>query len=120
MHTRLAHLPRRELPGGLVIIEATTARPRLLGLIGIDSLAPGLGLELRAGSIHTFGVRMDLDLVWRDQTGQVIRVDRDVAPRRIRACHGARTVLELRAGSADAFLAALMAPSDASTSGLPR
>jgi hypothetical protein len=35
-----------------------------------------------------------------------VRVDRDVAPRRMKACRRARSVLEVNAGSADEFLAA--------------
>jgi uncharacterized membrane protein (UPF0127 family) len=56
--------------------------------------------------VHTFGMRFALDLIWLDRTGAVVRVDRDVAPRRLRGCRRARAVLECAAGRADAFLAA--------------
>jgi hypothetical protein len=40
-----------------------------------------------------------LDLVWLDAAGSVVRVDRAVPPRRVRACRAARSVVELPAGS---------------------
>jgi uncharacterized membrane protein (UPF0127 family) len=47
-------------------------------------------------------MRFALDLVWLDARGAVVRVDRDVPPRRLRACRRARSVVELAAGSAPA------------------
>jgi uncharacterized membrane protein (UPF0127 family) len=46
-------------------------------------------------------MRFALDLVWLDAGGGVVRVDRSVAPWRHRACRAARSVVEMRAGSAD-------------------
>jgi uncharacterized membrane protein (UPF0127 family) len=46
-------------------------------------------------SIHTFGMRFALDLVWLDGEGRVVRIDRDVRPWRVRGCRAARTVVEL-------------------------
>ena len=50
-------------------------------------------------------MRFALDLIWLDRDGAVVRVDRDVPPRRLRACRAARSVVEVAAGRADAFLA---------------
>ena len=36
----------------------------------------------------------------------VVRIDRAVPPRRLKACFGARSVVEANAGTADAFVAA--------------
>ncbi len=65
-----------------------------------------VGLELRTSSIHTVTMRFPLDLVWLDRAGHVVRVDRGVPRRRFKTCLRARSVVELRAGAADAFLAA--------------
>jgi uncharacterized membrane protein (UPF0127 family) len=96
---RLRGLPVRELPCGLHVYEARSFATRLIGLAGLDALPPGVGLHLpRTRSVHTFGMRFALDLVWLDRHGAVVRVDRDVPPRRHRSCRSARSVVELGAG----------------------
>ena len=68
---------------------------RLLGLIGRRSLAQGVAVEIpRCRSVHTFGMRFPLDLIWLDDERRVVRIDRAVPPWRIRACRQARSVLE--------------------------
>ncbi len=68
---------------------------RLLGLAFVRE-PPGCSLLLpRTRSVHTFGMRFELDLVWLDAEGRAVRVDRKVPPRRIRTCRRARSVLEL-------------------------
>src|SRR3712207_6781120 len=69
---------------------------RLRGLAFSDERRP-LHLE-RCRSVHTFGMRYALDLVWLDADGAVVRVDRAVPPRRVRPCLRARSVLERPAG----------------------
>ncbi len=104
---RFDGLPRRELPGGLVVIEAATHRSRNLGLARLDELPADWGLHIpHCPAVHTFTMRFALDLLWLGRTGSVVRVDRDVAPARMRACVRARSVVEVTAGRADAFLAA--------------
>jgi uncharacterized membrane protein (UPF0127 family) len=104
---RLARLPATTLAGGLVVVAATTPRSRLRGLAGLGALPPDVGLHLpRTRSVHTLGMRFALDLVWLDRDGGVVRVDRAVGPRRHRAAWRARSVVEVGAGRADAFLAA--------------
>jgi uncharacterized membrane protein (UPF0127 family) len=104
---RLARLPRRELEGGLIMLEACDRRSRLLGLAGLAELPGDMGLILPVASIHTVGLRFPLDLIWCDGEDRVIRVDRRVPPRRIRICRGARSVIEVNADHADRFLATL-------------
>lgn len=105
---RLDALPGRELPGGLRLAEAATRAARLHGLGGLDALPPEHALHLpRCRSVHTVTMRFAIDLVWLDRDGRVLRVDRAVPPRRLKACLRARSVLESAAGRADAFVAAL-------------
>lgn len=76
---------------------ATTLRQRLVGLAFAP---PGGALQVpRCRSVHTFGMRYALDLVWLDADGAVLRIDRAVPPRRVRACRGADAVIELPAGA---------------------
>ena len=107
MSGRLAPLASRSLAGGLRVFEARRRSERLAGLAGLDAIGEGEALLLpRCRSVHTFGMRFALDLVWLGPRGEVVRVDRDVAPRRMRTCLRARSVVETAAGRADAFLAA--------------
>jgi len=76
-----------------------TARTPLERLRGLAFAPPGEPLLIeRCRSVHTFGMKYALDLVWLDRGGGVVRVDRAVPPRRVRACRGAWAVLELPAG----------------------
>jgi uncharacterized membrane protein (UPF0127 family) len=85
---------------------------RLRGLIGRPSLPPDTALLIpRCRSVHTFGMRFALDLVWLDADGLPLRIDRDVGPGRIRTCVRARSVLECAAGSGEAFARARVRPS---------
>jgi uncharacterized protein len=97
--TRFASLPCRVLPDGRRVFVARSWRARLLGLAGLTALPPDVALLLPAcRSVHTFGMRFALDLVWVDARGAVVRVDRDVAPCSVRSCAGARAVIEAPAG----------------------
>jgi uncharacterized protein len=112
---RFAGLPRRELGDGRVLIEARTHRSRRRGLSRLNALAPREALHIPATpSVHTFGMRFSLDLIWLAKDGSVTRVDHDVAPRRLRFCRGARSVVETVAGEGEAFAAllALVAAAD--------
>ncbi|HWT23130.1 MAG TPA: DUF192 domain-containing protein [Solirubrobacteraceae bacterium] len=107
---RLDALPHEALPGGIVLARAERGRARLLGLAWLDELPAHCALLLpRCRSVHTFGMRFALDLVWLDAAGRLVRVDRAVPPRRVRTCLGARSVIEAGAGRADALIAALPA-----------
>jgi uncharacterized membrane protein (UPF0127 family) len=107
-HTeRFAGLPRRVLPGGLTLVEARTSKARRRGLSRLEELPADHALLIpRCPSVHTFGMRFALDLIWLGKGGTVVRVDRAVPPRRMRLCVRARSVVETVAGNADAFLAA--------------
>jgi uncharacterized membrane protein (UPF0127 family) len=107
---RFRGLPVRELPNDLRLIEARTHRSRRRGLARLDTLAPEVALHIpHTFSVHTFGMRFALDLIWLRKDGSVARVDRNVGPRRLTFCPRARSVVETVAGAADAFLAAGLA-----------
>ena len=104
---RLSKLPGRTLGGGRTLHVAGTRAARRRGLAGLSDLSPGTALALpRCRSVHTVGMRFALDLLWLDGRGDVVRIDRAVPPRRLRTCLRARSVVEVRAGQADAFVAA--------------
>jgi uncharacterized membrane protein (UPF0127 family) len=104
---RFAGLPRRALPDGLTVVEARTGKARRRGLSRLDELPGDHGLWIpRCPAVHTFGMRFGLDLIWLGKGDALVRVDRAIPPRRMRVCVRARSVLEVPAGRADAFLAA--------------
>jgi uncharacterized membrane protein (UPF0127 family) len=105
---RLEALPAREFPGGLRIARAERRAERMRGLAKLDAMPAGYALHLpRCRSVHTFTMRFPLDLIWLDKHDRPVRVDRDVAPSRMRTCLRARSVIEANAGTADAFVTAL-------------
>lgn len=78
---------------------ASTRRSRLLGLARLDRDAAGTGLLIPGcRSVHTFGMRFGLDLVFLDDAMEPVAVRRAVPPRRIALERRARAVLELPAG----------------------
>jgi uncharacterized membrane protein (UPF0127 family) len=111
VHPRLARLPTRSLPGGLVVAEARSRAARALGLAWLRELPREVGLLLvPCRSVHTIGMRFALDLVWLGAGGDIIQIDPAVPAGRIRTCRAARAVLETRAGEAAAFVAAGLPP----------
>jgi uncharacterized protein len=107
-HTeRFAGLPRRSFPGGLTVVEARGRKARRRGLAGLEMLPEDYALLIpRCPSVHTFGMRFPLDLIWLRKDWTVARIDRNVARGRMAVCLNARSVVETRAGAADAFIAA--------------
>lgn len=94
---RLRRLPRTTVLGREVAV-AIGFRARLLGLAHLDRRQAGAGLLIPGcSSVHTFGMRFPLDLVFIDGDAQtrLITVYRDVPPRRIVSCRAATAVLEL-------------------------
>ena len=103
---RLGRLPARELRDGLRVHDARGLRARRRGLGGLAELPAERALRLRCRAVHTFTMCFALDLIWLGPDGAVVRVDRDVPPRRHRGCARARAVVETRAGWADRFISA--------------
>jgi uncharacterized membrane protein (UPF0127 family) len=89
--------------------EATTFRARLLGLALLPRLPPGRALLIPGcRSVHTFGMRFRIDVVFLDEHGRVLRVARSVPRRRLLRCPSAYAVLETGAGDAAAFVGAAL------------
>jgi tetratricopeptide (TPR) repeat protein/uncharacterized membrane protein (UPF0127 family) len=76
---------------------------RFKGVMGRRDFDSGHGVLLvPCQSIHTFGVRFPLDLVFLDRRGRIVDVNRNIGPRRIVwPVRGAHAVLELPSGGAD-------------------
>ena len=90
-------MPRASVLGCNVPV-ATTRRARLLGLGFLDRVEAGEGLLIpRCRSVHTFGMRFALDLVFLAADGRVVELRREVPPRRLICCRAADSVLELPA-----------------------
>jgi uncharacterized membrane protein (UPF0127 family) len=69
---------------------------RLLGLAMLRAERAGPGLLIpRCSSVHTFGMRFALDVVFLGGSGTVLSARRAVPPRRLVRCRGAESVLEL-------------------------
>jgi uncharacterized membrane protein (UPF0127 family) len=103
-------LPRRTLSDGRVVVEAATHNARRRGLAKLDALPPDHAMHIpRCTAIHTFGMRFAVDLVWLAKDESLVRVDRNVVPKRMRTCRQAASVVQTLAGEADAFIAAGLA-----------
>jgi uncharacterized protein len=77
---------------------AASFRSRLRGLAWRERAQAGPGLLIPGcSSVHTFGMRFDLDVYFLDRAGRVLAARR-VPPRRVVWCRGASAVLEVPAG----------------------
>jgi len=95
MHRRLRRLPAASVLGRQAPVAATR-RARLLGLAGLDRDEAGPGLLIPGcRSVHTFGMRFALDLVFLDRHGRPRSIRLAVPPRRVVADRRASAVLEL-------------------------
>jgi uncharacterized protein len=73
---------------------------RRKGLLGRDGLSAGEGLWIvPCESVHTFGMRFPIDLVYLDRNKKVRKVRSGVPPWRLSACLSAHSVLELASGT---------------------
>jgi uncharacterized protein len=92
---RLSTLPRRRVAGREVAV-AIGPRARLLGLIGLSPEQAGAGLLIpRCASIHTFGMRFPIDVVFLDAEERPLALYRAVASRRLLGFRAAHSVLEI-------------------------
>lgn len=82
---------------------AGSFRARLVGWMGRRALAPGEGLCLvPCRSIHTFGMRIPIDVLFIDRDLRIVRCVAALRPGRIAMDKNAAAVIELPAGGAAA------------------
>jgi uncharacterized membrane protein (UPF0127 family) len=90
------------------ILVARSGWARLRGFALYRRAPPGRALLLpRCRSVHTWGMRFELDLVWLDREGRVLEVEEGVPPWRLRSRWDAAAVLEVPAGGDRRAAAAL-------------
>lgn len=94
---RLRRLPTALVLGRRVPV-ALDRRSRLLGLAGLARRRAGAGLLIPGcRSVHTFGMRFALDLVFLDERLRPVGLRSRVLPNRVAWFRRARAVLELPA-----------------------
>jgi uncharacterized membrane protein (UPF0127 family) len=92
---RFHSLGRTRILGSEVPV-ASTFPSRLLGMALLRREHAGEGLLIpRSRSVHTFGMRFRLDIVFLDGADRVLELRRAVPPNRVARCPGAMAVLEL-------------------------
>ncbi|HEY7295592.1 MAG TPA: DUF192 domain-containing protein [Dehalococcoidia bacterium] len=86
---------------GREIGVADNLRTRFMGLMGKSHLPEGRGLQVsRCSLVHTFFMRMPLDVVYLDAGMRVVKAVPNLKPWRISfGANGAKSVLELPAGT---------------------
>ena len=83
----------------MLVHVARTRRERLRGLAFRRSIEPDQALLIpRCRSVHTFGMRFSIDVVFLDAAGGVLAVRHHVRPCRVVCCRRASAVLETRGG----------------------
>jgi uncharacterized protein len=94
---RFRRLARTQLRG-LQVPVATSFASRFLGLALLPRELAGPGLLIpRCRSVHTFGMRFRLDLLFLDADQRVLEIRQDVPPARVARCARAAAVLEVPA-----------------------
>jgi uncharacterized protein len=82
------------------LLTAFDSASRRKGLLDHDSLADGSAMIIAPTSaIHTFAMRFTIDVMFVSKDGRVLKVRRDVKPRRMAAAWRAFAVVELPAGA---------------------
>lgn len=105
---RLGPLDTEPTAEGLVLHVARRYGERRRGLAKMEPMPPDHALHIvRTNSVHTFGMRFALDLVWLGRGGRVVRIDTSVPARRMKTCIRARSVIEAHAGHGHRFAQAI-------------
>jgi uncharacterized protein len=98
---KLARLLVRGDNLGVMVSITETARERMRGLLSHDHLASNEALLLkRCGSVHTFGMRFAIDVVFLDRFERAVAIHQDVRKRRMLFSLRATQTLEMPAGAA--------------------
>ena len=99
--SRISRYPFLELETGIRMHLAHTWRARLLGLALLPGLDPDEALVIpHCTSVHSFGMRFEIDVVFVDRDWLPIYIEYDVGPRRVLRSRFARSVIEVAAGEA--------------------
>src|SRR4051794_36963762 len=111
--SRMERLSAIAVSRDLRLMVADRASARLAGLAGMRAMPAHAGLLIpRCRSVHTFGMRFALDLIWLDGDGAIVDVTARVRPRRVVSCRHARIVVEAPSGAGALFFAALVGAAD--------
>jgi hypothetical protein len=95
---KIVNLTRQAVLADRVAV-ADSAANRNKGLLGRKGLELGEGLWIvPCSAIHTFGMRLTIDLVYVDRDKRVKKVRSSVPPWHISACVTAYSVVELASG----------------------
>jgi uncharacterized membrane protein (UPF0127 family) len=96
---RVANLTR-QVELACCVDVADEGSKRRKGLLGREALSAGEGLWIvPCESVHTFGMKFPIDLVYLDPDKRVKKVRSGLRPWRLSACLSAHSVLELASGS---------------------
>lgn len=91
----------KQVPIGSKIRVADSFFTRLVGLLATKSLKPGEGLMIKpCASIHTFGMRYPIDVVFVDASHTVVEIAADLMPGCLAVSRDAAYVIELPQGTA--------------------
>lgn len=79
---------------------ADTPLLRMRGLLGRTELAEGEGVLIRpTNAIHMWFMRFAIDAIFLDDQCEILRIAEGLGPWRMAACRGAKSVLEVAAGT---------------------
>lgn len=108
---RLGRLEEQRYADGLRVFVARSPRARLLGLALLPDLPPGCALLLPGcSSVHTFGMRFPIDIVFLDAGGSELQLVAAVPPNRVARHPGAAAVLERRSYRVGGLVSATARP----------
>lgn len=81
------------------VLVADTFFTRLKGLLGTSGLPEGQAFLIRpCNSVHTFGMRYDIDVLFVSQEGRILKIMAAMPPGRIAWCKESAYVLEMPSG----------------------
>lgn len=90
----------RDLTLASRISVAGTSALRKQGLLGVERLQDGAGIWIApCEAIHTFGMKIPIDVLFLDRNLRVRKAVRDLPPRRIAIALTAYSALEIASGS---------------------
>ncbi|MCK8059957.1 MULTISPECIES: DUF192 domain-containing protein [unclassified Fusibacter] len=86
------------------VVKMETFFTRLTGLMGRSTIDSGkFYLLTPCSSIHTFFMKLSLDVVFVDETDQILALHRNIGKNKMLYHRGAKAVLEGRVGLIDEY-----------------